>query len=405
MTHPSELRARRGTVLIANPSADLYGSDRMALEAVRGLVTLGWRTVVTCSIDGPLVPQLRAAGADVVILPVPVLRKSILSARGMLALLGEVVIGLPRMRRLMRDVEPDVMLANTVTLPFWTLAARSRREPVVVYVHEAEAALSGPSRALLTAPLRLANGVIFNSETSRRVSGWSGLERRGHGRVIHNGVSGPPEVRPAREDLDGVFRIVYVGRLSPRKGVDLVLTAAARLRDLGIEPRVRLVGSVYPGYEWYETQLHELVQQLGLDHAVQFAGFQEVVWDEFAAADVAVVPSRLDESFGNVVIEALLSERPVVVADHSGLAEAASGFTAALRVVPDDADALATGLREVHEQWATYRLAARSDAVRARRIHGVGNFHAHLSEVLEERARPAANRFKDMRWSPHETLG
>ncbi|WP_203581840.1 glycosyltransferase [Microbacterium hibisci] len=405
MTHPSELSARRGTVLIANPSADLYGSDRMALEAARGLVTLGWRTVVTCSIDGPLVPQLRAAGADVVILGVPVLRKSVLNVRGMLSLLGEVVTQLPRMRQLIQEVRPDVMLANTVTLPLWTLAARSRREAVIVYVHEAEAALSGPARALLTAPLRLADGVIFNSETSRRVSGWAGLERRGRGRVIHNGVTGPSVVRPSREELGDVFRIVYVGRLSPRKGVDLVVRAAARLRDSGIEPDVRLVGSVYPGYEWYEAQLRALVEELDLTDAVRFAGFHEVVWDDFAASDVAVVPSRLDESFGNVVIEALLSERPVVVADHSGLAEAASGFTAALRVAPDDEEALASGLRRVHERWAEYRLAARSDAVRARRVHSVGNFHAHLSEALEERAHPAPSPAEDVRWWPRETLG
>lgn len=404
MTHPSELQSRRGTVLIANPSADLYGSDRMALEAARGLVSLGWRTVVTCSVDGPLVPQLRAVGADVVILPVPVLRKSVLSARGMLSLLGEVVTALPRMRKLMQDVQPDVMLANTVTLPFWTFAARSRRDAVIVYVHEAEAALSGAARALLTAPLRLANGVIFNSETSRRVSGWSGLERRGRGRVIHNGVNGPSEVRPAREELADVFRIVYVGRLSPRKGVDLVLRAAARLRDSGIEPRVRLVGSVYPGYEWYEAQLRELVEELALTEAVRFAGFHEVVWDDFAAADVAVVPSRLDESFGNVVIEALLSERPVVVADHSGLAEAAGGFAAAVRVAPDDEEALASGLRHVHAQWEQYRLAARHDAVRARRVHSVGNFHAQLSEALEERAHPAPSPAQEARWSPLEAL-
>ncbi|KQZ85179.1 hypothetical protein ASD56_02095 [Microbacterium sp. Root166] len=386
MSPTGEEQAASRTVLIANPSADLYGSDRMVLEAVRGLTGLGWRTVVTCSIDGPLVAQLRTAGAEVRILPVPVVRKSALSGRGMLALTREVFTQLPAMRRLIKDVRPDVVLANTVTIPFWTLAARWCRRPVVVYVHEAESALSRPARTLLTAPLRFANGIIFNSETSRRVSGSAWLEKRDRARVVSNGVQAPAAPSPARESLDGPMRIVYVGRLSPRKGVDLVVRAAARLRDSGIEPRVELVGAVFPGYEWYEEELRGLVAELDLGDMVSFTGFREVVWDEFAASDVAVVPSRLDESFGNVVIEALMSERAVVVADHTGLREAADGFASAVRVVPDDEMALTEGLRRVHEHWGDFRGHATADAERARRLYGTGTFHRRLSSALAERA-------------------
>ena len=111
------------TLLIANPSADLYGSDRMLLEAVRGLVSLGWRAVVTCSTDGPLVQRLRSAGAEVVILRAPVVRKSILSARGMTALVRDVFAQLPGMIRLIRRLQPAAVLVNTVTLPLCASAA------------------------------------------------------------------------------------------------------------------------------------------------------------------------------------------------------------------------------------------------------------------------------------------
>ena len=45
------------------------------------------------------------------------------------------------------------------------------------------------------------------------------------------------------------------------------------------------------------------------------------MWPFLADADVAVAPSRLDESFGNTLVEALLAGRPAVVADHTGLRE------------------------------------------------------------------------------------
>ena len=241
--------ARCRTVLIANPSADLYGSDRMMLEGVRGLVELGWHVVVTSSDDGPLIPLLRAAGAEVVFLEAPVIRKSALRPGGLVRLVREIAVQTPRMRRLVADLEADVVMVNTVTIPFWLRAARRAGAASVVHVHEAESTLSAPARALLTRPLRWASGVVFNSQTSRRVSGSAWLERRDRARVVLNGIAGPDRPSPARIHLDGPLRVVYVGRLSPRKGVDLASDAIDRLRSAGIDAELDIVGDVFRGYE------------------------------------------------------------------------------------------------------------------------------------------------------------
>jgi glycosyltransferase involved in cell wall biosynthesis len=269
-----------------------------------------------------------------------------------------------------------------LTIPLWLLVARLARRPVVVHVHEAERSLARPKRIALTAPLVLATMVIYNSEVSRRVSGLGLLDRRGRTRVIHNGVRGPDRVSPARRSLDDCYRLVYVGRLSPRKGVDLILTAARRLADAGVSTTVDLVGSVFPGYEWYEQQLREQVLALQLDQQVHFHGFQSTVWPYLAAADVAVVPSRLDESFGNVVVESLLAARPVVASDHTGLSEAARGFTAAVLTETDDPASLADGLNRVHDNWDDYRCRAEQDADTARTRYSPDRFHAELNETL-----------------------
>jgi glycosyltransferase involved in cell wall biosynthesis len=369
-------------VLVANPSADLYGSDRMMLESVRGLLARGWRVVVTCSDTGPLLPLLQAAGAEIRIEPVPVLRKSMLNPKGIIGLIAHAAKSAFRMRRMVRDERPDVVLVNTLTIPLWLLVGRLARRPVVVHVHEAERSLSRPKRLALTAPLALATMVIYNSEVSLRVAGLRRLERRGRTRVILNGVQGPDQVSPARPNLDDPFRVVYVGRLSPRKGVDLILTAARQLIDTGVSTTVDLVGSVFPGYEWYEQQLRERVQALQLDQRVHFHGFQSTVWPYLAAADVAVVPSRLDESFGNVVVESLLAARPVVASDHTGLSEAARGFTAAVLTATDDPASLADRLRTVHDEWEDYRRRAERDAGTARQRYGPARFHSELAEVL-----------------------
>lgn len=372
------------TVLVANPSADLYGSDRMILEAIEGLLEQGSRVVVTCSQRGPLVTRLEELGVDVYITEAPVIRKSMLSLRGMVHLTRTVVTEFPRMRRLINSVDADIVVANTLTLPFWTLAARSCRRPIIVYVHEAESSLSPAARTLLTAPLGLADGVIFNSETSRTTCRVRGLERRGQVRVVLNGVAGPSVPQPPRERIKGPVRLLFIGRLSPRKSPDLLIDAAAILRNSGVDNTVDIVGDVFPGYQWYEKQLRARVQTLGLEGTVRFLGFRSPVWEAINDADLMVVPSRGDESFGNVVIESLLSARPVIVADHTGLREAATSFESAVLVSPADPDAIAAGIHHVLQNWHGFREASLADSTIAQTKLGTNRFHEDFGRALVE---------------------
>lgn len=377
-----------GTVLVANPSADLYGSDRMMLEAVRGLTASGADVLVTCSEAGPLLDQLADAGARVAVLSIPVVRKSMMSVRGLVGLAVTSVRALPRMCRLIRSERPSVIVVNTLTIPLWLVAAVITRVPSVVYVHEAEGSVAGWARRALSAPLVLARRVVFNSQTSLRVSGLRVLERTDRARVVHNGVRGPQASTPPRPSLDEPIRILYIGRLSARKGVDLVLEAAHRLNRAGRSVTVDVVGSVFPGNEWYERDLRRLSTTLKLEERVKFHGFSSSVWDHLRACDIAVVPSRLDESFGNALIEALLAERPVVASDHTGLSEAAAGFGAVVLVPSDDAGALADAVAQIGDDWAGFRERTTRDAVRAASLYGPARFHARLIGVLGEVARP-----------------
>ena len=81
-------------VLIANPGADLYGSDRMTVESVKALVTAGYRVFVTVPGPGPLIGLLTEAGATVLEQPTPIIRKSLLSPAGLVQLAKETAVGL-----------------------------------------------------------------------------------------------------------------------------------------------------------------------------------------------------------------------------------------------------------------------------------------------------------------------
>jgi hypothetical protein len=353
----------RRVALVANPSADLYGSDRMMLETVQGLVGSGWEVVVAASQPGPLAEQLLLAGARFVVVPAPVVRRSNLSPRGAIGLARDLARGIGPMMRLVREVRPDVLYVNTVTIPLWLAVGRALRVRTVNHVHEAESSVSALARYGLTVPTRLAHLVIYNSEVTRAVAVSSG-GRRSRTTVIHNGVAGPDTVRPPRHEVPAP-RLAYVGRLSPRKGVDVAVEALAQLRRRDVDATLDLVGAVFPGYEWYEDRLRDQVRTAGLEKHVRFLGFREDVWPHLAEADIVLMPSRGEESFGNTVVEAALSARPAVVSDHSGLREAARPLASAVMVAPGDPTAIASAVSQLLDRWPEARASAAADAVTA----------------------------------------
>ncbi|RFS85092.1 glycosyltransferase family 1 protein [Actinomadura spongiicola] len=376
--------------MMAHPSPDLYGSDRMFIESVRALAPHG-RVVVSLPADGPLSAALRDAGAEIVVQPVPVLRKAYLSPVGIVRLAFAGLRSLPRAVRLLRRERPAALYVNTVTLPLWMLAGRLARVPTVCHVHEAEDGVPRPVRAALHLPLRLARGVIVNSRATAAAVGRPGENAR----LIYNGVEEPPEpVAAPRAEPGPPARVVLVGRLSQRKGSDIAVKAVRLLRERGRDVTLTLVGDVFPGYEWFEKELRA---EVGDDEgAVTFSGFRTSVWDSFAESDIAIVPSRV-EPFGNVAVEAMLAGRPLVVADTQGLVEIVTDGDNGVVVRPDDPAALADGIARLLDDWdGALAMAKRARDDAARRF-GKDRYHRELRDAVQDLtgrapARPGRSR-------------
>lgn len=348
--------------LVVHPGADLYGSDRVLLETVGALVEAGWAVTVSVPAAGPLVAVLVDRGASVKVCPTPVLRKSVLSPRGALRLVGDTARAIPSGAALIRRCRPDVVIANTITIPLWTLLGRMLRRPVLVHVHEAEGSVSMVRQRVMAAPLLLATALVANSRWTRDVLTRSFARLGPRTSVIYNGVAGPASPVPPRPTIQGSARLLFVGRLSPRKGPAIAIQALAHLRRRGTPASLDVVGDSFAGYEWFADELRRLVQLEGVADAVRFHGFVSDIWRQMAQADVVLVPSQADESFGNSAIEAVLGARPLVVTQIQGLLEATEGFAAVKSVPPGDADALAGGIDEILSEWTRFAELAERDA-------------------------------------------
>jgi glycosyltransferase involved in cell wall biosynthesis len=329
------------------------------------------------------VAVLEATGAAVAICPSPVLRKSILKPKGFASFSAQVAMGTAGGLRLMRNCRPDVVYVNTVTIPLWSVLAKLFRKPILTHVHEAEGSAPRILKILLSAPLLLSTSIVANSAYSASVLAGAvrGLSSRTV--VVYNGVPGPDHPEAPRTVITPSIRLLYIGRLSSRKGVDVAVSALGHIKQRGLDASLDIVGAVFPGYEWYEADVRELVARLGLQDVVTFHGFTPNVWPHIARADVVLVPSRLDEPFGNTAVEAVLAGRPVIVSDTSGLREAAGSYASAQLVPPGDAQALAEAVERVVGDWASYRDHAQVDAGKAFTKHSSESYGARIRAELK----------------------
>lgn len=124
--------------------------------------------------------------------------------------------------------------------------------------------------------------------------------------IIPNGVDVPEKTEPIGGD--GTLRLLYLGRLHPKKGIENLLSACKLLNESSY--RLTIAGS---GDDHYETSIRRKIQDLALSDRVRMVGevAGEVKRNLFENADVSVVPSHT-ENFGMVVVEALAHGVPVI---------------------------------------------------------------------------------------------
>lgn len=375
-------------VLVVHPSAELYGSDRMVLESVRGAVEAGFDVVVALGEDGPLADRVRAAGARAEVLPVPVLRKSSLTPRGLLRLAVSAVRAVLPQARLLRRERPSVLYVSTLTTPTWPLVGRLIGARVVAHVHEAEGRAPAAVRWAMAAPLLACRTVLVNSSYARQTLVEAQPRLAGRSQVVLNGVEGPaggPMARGPRAPGEPL-RLLYVGRLSERKGVFVALDALELLLARGASVRLDLVGSTFGEHADVARHLERRLADEALLGAVTVHSFTDDVWSHLAACDALLVPSVLPEPFGNTAVEGLLAGRPVVASDLGGLPEAVQGASGARLVTPGDAEALAAAVQSLAEELPVLSERAAGGAAAAADRYAPGRYRAEVAAALTRAA-------------------
>ncbi|MGP5688487.1 glycosyltransferase [Glutamicibacter ardleyensis] len=370
-------------IVVAHPGSEMYGSDRMLLEDVKGLLRGGWSVTVGLPDEGLLATALREHGAKVEVCTTPVLRKSIFTPRGARGFFKDTFRGLRDTHALLKRSRASVVLVNTTIIPLWVVYARLSRRKVVLHVHESERHAPRPMRLGLSLPGAFAHKIITNSQFTNEAYFEHVPWARKNSQIIYNGIAGPAHAVPAREVLTGPARLLYVGRLSERKGLLVLLDAVALLQQRAIEVELSLIGASFEGYEAFEQALRERVKALPNPDQVKFLGFHADVWPHYAGTDIAVVPAVMEESFGNTAVEGVLANRPVVASRIGGLEEAVAPYQSVLLVEPGNAQSLADAISRIIDEWDEFRSAAAEAAALARQTHDPEQFGERIDAALK----------------------
>ena len=170
--------------------------------------------------------------------------------------------------------------------------------------------------------LRDAFRVLFTTQQEKELAERSFALHTWNPYVVPYGTSGPPadeaecieSFHQAVRSIGNQRFLLYLGRIHPKKGCDLLIDAFVKTAALDTNLHLVMAGPD-PG-EW-KTKLAEAARAGGVEHRIHWPGMVtgKAKWGAFFASEAFILPSH-QENFGIAVAESLSCGRPVLVSDQ-----------------------------------------------------------------------------------------
>jgi glycosyltransferase involved in cell wall biosynthesis len=198
----------------------------------------------------------------------------------------------------------------------------------------------------------------------------------------------PPQEKPSKPQVT----VLFVGRLERAKGIEALIAAIPQVCAQVPNVQFRLVGPNRPrtGGQPYADYIGQTLAPYIAAGQVVLCGFvtDEALRDEYAHADIAVVPSLLYESFSLTCSQAMAMALPVVASRIGGIPETLGDGEFGVIVEPDNAGQLAAALVDLaRNPDRRHRIGT------AARQHAVTTFSAAVvaPQILDVYARTLAS--------------
>ncbi len=339
-------------VLYINSSGDFYGAERCLLNLVTRLDPVEFAPLVVLPFRGQLAEELERQRIETRVLPLGVLRvRREIYPPLLFRRLAELIPAIYHLARLIRQERVSIVHSNTSGVLAGALAARLAGVPHIWHVREI-ITRPAPMWALMRKMIpAMSTRVICISEAVTQHLGACLTREGGKVRVIYDGVDehvfhpGPADAAGERGPIIGI-----VGRVSPPKGHEVFIRAAAQVHSMIPAARFMVVGGYLANYQGLYDQLVQLRHELGLEGSLTFTGtvHPEAIPQILASWSVFVLPTTdstgFREGLGQVILEAMALAKPVVATNVGGPREAVLDGVTGYLVPPGDVGSLATAV-------------------------------------------------------------
>jgi glycosyltransferase involved in cell wall biosynthesis len=244
--------------------------------------------------------------------------------------------------------------------------------------------------------LRDARAVLFTCEQEKLLAPQSFALYRARPVVTGLGTTPPPPGVSASTfladypDLRNKRLLLFMGRLHPKKGCDLLLEAYAS--TLASDPAWRLVFAGPDTFGWQQN-LQARATALGIADRIVWTGMlrDTVKWSTLAAAEVFILPSH-QENFGIAVAESLACGVPVLISHEVNIWREIEGANAGL-VAPDTLEGTISLLTRWQQLSEAERAAMRRNARQCFAEHfDIEHSAARVLEAIESTAGKSASQ-------------
>lgn len=363
-------------IVAVHQGFELYGSDRVFVRVVEQFRRI-WPDAEIVAIlprAGELNDLLLAKGFTTKIKDLFVLRKS----RSVGLLLDVLKLPGAALEAHKTCSSADVVYVSTTVVLDYLLALKFISAKKFVHVHEL------PSKYVakfLGAFLTWSGAALIHiSEATYSAFGISPRVRQ---QVIENCTDDPDCSEHAFSISDQPLRVLLIGRINGWKGQDLLVEAVSSLpEEMRKAIEVRFLGGVFSGQN-FDLDLKKKIEDLGVSNCVQVHPFQRDPSEHYLWSDVVVVPSRKPEPFGLVAIEGMAFGRPVIAANHGGLADIVEQMSDGLKFEPNDPKALAIALKFYLENRAQVSIQGARAREKYRRKYSPDSFNRSITDFVK----------------------
>jgi len=356
-------------ILYLHASAELYGSDYVLLTLLKNLDREQFCPWVILPFDGPLGEELSKLSIKLTIYDIPVLRRQLLSPRGLVNYSVQFIKSIFFLSQIIRHNNIDIVHTNTSAVLVGGVVARFLGRKHIWQVMELIEKPYPVSFLISWMVGKFSDQVFTISEAVRKHFLKHNQKRKGKFQTLYHGVdlNEYQYCRQARNHIrqkigidEETFVIGMAGRINQWKGQDIFIAAVPEILKNTSNKKIHflILGSCFKGQEHFLTELKKTINQLAIRDHVTLVGFQKNFSDWLSAMDIFVLPSKLPEPNATVTLAAMAVKLPVIGTDTGGTGETIINGQTGFLIEPGNPTMLAkTIIKAINmDRWELQRM-------------------------------------------------